>query len=378
MNHSDFPRPIARKVSELIGNTPLFELLKTQNNQRVLLKLESFNPTGSAKIRMAQSMINSALRESKLEPGGTIVESTSGNTGQGLAALSIENDFNFHAIVDNHACKDKLNFMKALGSTLHYVAEEGDGSLSTSAREDLAEKLGKANGWHFTKQHDNDANALGYYSAADEIIRDLGDAPNFIISPVGTGGSLFGVTERLRQQKHHIKAVGVEPEGSIAFGGPGHDYFQSGTGTPLGAVIGTAVRYDLLNSGIKVSDAAAFATCRAVAMHSGILLGGSAGGAVAAILDALPNLPDNVSIVTIACDGGEKYLDTVYNDEWLVKNNLHSPMLEHQILSLLQDFNNRSGITNTQGIRIEKHSIGDFSRVSWCEGDAIPNLGMES
>ncbi|MFW2210320.1 PLP-dependent cysteine synthase family protein [Corynebacterium amycolatum] len=325
------PKRIYTQMSQLIGNTPLFELVCTPQKSRVLLKLEQFNPTGSAKIRMAQSMIKAAEQDNRLQEHGTIVESTSGNTGQGLALLALERGYDFVAVVDNHSCKDKLNSMRAMNAQMCFVSNQDDASLATSARENHAEELGKQHGWVFMKQHDNVANSMGYYPAADEILNDLGESPTHIISAVGTGGSLFGVTERLHQLGHRPTIIGVEPEGSIAFGAPGHDYWQSGTGTPEGAVIGTSVRYDLLDYGAKVSDKAAFAACRTIGKHMGLLLGGSAGGAVIAALELLPGFPAGSTSLTMVCDGGEKYLDTVFNDEWMSERGLLDVALEDKI-----------------------------------------------
>lgn len=345
-------------MSQLIGNTPLFELVCTPVQSRILLKLEQFNPTGSAKIRMAESMIMAAEQDGQLQECGTIIESTSGNTGQGLALLAVERGYSFVAVVDNHSCKDKLNSMRAMNTQLRFVSDSGDDSLATSAREDYAEELGKQHGWVFMKQHDNEANSVGYYPAAEEVLRDLGDSPSHIISAVGTGGSLFGVTERLNQLGHHPTTIGVEPEGSIAFGGPSHDYLQSGTGTPEGAVIGTAVRYDLLDYGVKVSDKAAFAACRTIAKHMGLLLGGSAGGAVVVALELLPTFPPGSTSLTMVCDGGEKYLDTVFNDEWMSERKLLDLNLEDSIWAQITAL--RSGMSPIP--------LGS-TRISWSKED---------
>lgn len=348
------PKPVYTRVSQLIGDTPLFELVRTPTGSRVLLKLEQFNPSGSAKIRMAQSMTDAAEASGKLMPGGTIVESTSGNTGQGLAILAVERGYKFVAVVDHHSSKDKLNAMRAMGTELRYVSEHADDSLSTAARENYAEELGTQNGWVFMKQHDNQANALGYYPVADEVVETLGFCPSHLVSAVGTGGSLFGVAERLNQRGYHPQVIGVEPEGSIAFGGPGHSYWQSGTGTPEGAVIGTAVRYDLLDQGVKVPDDAAFATCRSLARHMGLLIGGSAGGAVLAALEMLPSFPPGSTTLTLVCDDGGKYLDSVFNDAWMVDRDLLRPELEENIWKYITNL--RAGTTPT--------SL-NYSRVTW-------------
>ncbi|NYE71465.1 PLP-dependent cysteine synthase family protein [Microlunatus parietis] len=320
-------------MTDLIGRTPLFRLAETGSGTRLLLKLEQFNPTGAAKIRMARSMVLDAEARGLLRPGGRIVESTSGNTGLGLAVVAAERGYRFTAVVDRHASADKLRTMAALGAELVFV---GDGDhLATSAREDLAEQLAAAEpGAYFTEQHNNPANAEGYAGLADELLADLGGV-DLLISAVGTGGSLFGTARRLREQGSTVRVIGVEPVGSIAFGGDGGPYWQSGTGTPPGATIGTAVDYALLDEGVKVSDLDAFATARAVAASTGLMIGGSAGGSVHVALTRLEDFPPGSTVVTIIGDGGEKYLDTVFDDEWMRARGLIDESVEERISGLL-------------------------------------------
>jgi cystathionine beta-synthase len=324
-------------VTELIGDTPLFELARTNSGSRLLLKLEQFNPTGAAKIRMARSMIDDAERGGLLPPGGRIIESTSGNTGLGLAVLAAERGYRFAAVVDHHACRDKLRAMRAMGAELVYVGDGDD--LATSAREDLAAAMAADHAdAYFTEQHNNAANPVGYYPVADELLREL-DRVDVLLSAVGTGGSLFGTARRLRALGCLPRVIGVEPVGSIAFGAEGAGpYWQSGTGTPPGATVGTAVDYTLLDEGIKVGDVAAFATVRAVARRTGLLLGGSAGGSVYAALERLESFPPQATVVTIVCDGGEKYLDTVFDDEWLRARGLYCPATERRVGDWLQAY----------------------------------------
>ncbi|WP_280381499.1 PLP-dependent cysteine synthase family protein [Nocardia wallacei] len=329
---------LVTRVTDLIGNTPLFELAATDTGTRLLLKLEQFNPTGAAKIRMAREMVRDAERRGLLKDGGHIIESTSGNTGLGLAVVAAERGYRFTAVVDHHACKDKLRAMRAMGAELVYVADDGDDSLATSAREDLAEAMAAARpDAYFTEQHNNDANALGYYAVAEELLEDLGSV-DILLSAVGTGGSLFGTARRLRELGCAPRVIGVEPVGSIAFGGKGGPYWQSGTGTPPGATVGTAVDYTLLDEGVKVTDVAAFATARAVAAKLGLLIGGSAGGSVHAALTRLEQFPPGSTVVTIVCDGGEKYLDTVFDDGWMNERDLLDESAEHAVLELLERY----------------------------------------
>ena len=307
---------IVSKVSDLIGRTPLFELIRQANGARILLKLESTNPTGSAKIRMARQMLDEAEQDGRLRPAGRVIESTSGNTGMGLALLAAERGYRFTAVVDRHASKDKLRAMQAFGAELVYVSE-GD-ALATADREALAEKMAAADpDGIWTEQHNNPANGNGYRSLARELRDVLGDRIDYLVGSVGTGGSLFGTARELCASGPAPRVIGVEPVGSIVFGGEGGAYYQSGTGTPPGAEIGALVDYALLDEGVKVTDTAAFNTARYLARKKSLLVGGSAGGVIWHALKMFDRLPPDTTLVVLVCDGGEKYLDTVFDDDWM-------------------------------------------------------------
>ncbi|AXE89392.1 cysteine synthase family protein [Streptomyces sp. Go-475] len=327
---------VVSRVSDLIGHTPLFELCRTETGSRLLLKLEQFNPTGTAKIRMARQMVLDAEERGLLPPGGRIVESTSGNTGLGLAVIAAERGYTFTAVVDHHACADKLRGMKALGAELLYVAEEGDEELATAAREEFAEKLAAEDDTaFFTEQHNNPANAVGYHAVAHELDAALEGRIDVLVGAVGTGGGLCGTGRELRKTVPDVRIVGVEPKGSIAFGGPAHDYYQSGTGTPEGATIGLLVDFDLIDEGVKVGDVEAFATARVVARRTGLLIGGSAGGVVHEALTRMSALPPGTTMVALVNDGGEKYMDTVFDDDWMTARSLIDPAVEREVDELL-------------------------------------------
>ncbi|MFE9218257.1 cysteine synthase family protein [Streptomyces lavendulae] len=325
--------PVVSRISDLIGYTPLFELARADNGARLLLKLEMFNPTGSAKIRMARQMVVDAEDRGLLREGGHIIESTSGNTGLGLAVVAAERGYRFTAVVDNHAAADKLRGMKAMGTELVYVDADTDGEeLHTAAREELAEEMarGKDNTF-FTEQHNNPSNAVGYYDVGREIAQALDNRVDVLIGAVGTGGGLCGTALELKKTVPGLTVIGVEPKGSIAFGPPAHGYYQSGTGTPEGATIGLLVDYDLIDEGTKVGDVEAFAAARAVARHCGLLIGGSAGGVVHEALARLPQLAPDTVMVAFINDGGEKYTDTVFNDDWMTARALLDPVTEAEI-----------------------------------------------
>jgi len=311
------------KIEETIGNTPLFELFETNNGSRLFLKLEQFNPTGSAKIRMAKSMLDEAEKQGLLKPGGWVVESTSGNTGVGLAMLCAERGYHFTALVDNHAAKEKIDNMKAFGAEVICVSDEGSDDLATEVRDNMAQKLSTEQGAYWTAQHRNFANSRGYIELAKELVSKIGSDITHLVTAVGTGGAICGTTRALRDLScHNLHSVGVEPEGSVIFGGPGKPYHQSGTGTPAGAEIGAVIEYSLINEGIKVTDKQAFNTARYLAKNNALLVGGSAGGVIYCALQKLKDVPENSKMVVLVCDGGEKYLDTVYNDKWMNENGL--------------------------------------------------------
>lgn len=281
-------------------------------------------------------MILDAEERGLLRPGGRIVESTSGNTGLGLAVIAAERGYTFTAVVDHHAAADKLRGMKALGAELVYVASEGDEELATAAREEFAEKLAaERDNAYFTEQHNNPANGDGYRPVAHELDASLDGRIDILIGAVGTGGGLFGTGGELRKTVPDVQIVGVEPKGSIAFGPPAHDYYQSGTGTPEGATIGAMVDYDLLDEGAKVGDIEAFATARVLARRIGLLIGGSAGGVVYEALTRMTSLAPGTTMVALINDGGEKYMDTVFNDDWMNARNLIDPDIEREVDELL-------------------------------------------
>ncbi|MEU6297304.1 PLP-dependent cysteine synthase family protein [Streptomyces erythrochromogenes] len=326
---------IKSKMSELIGRTPLLELSVADGSATVLLKMEQFNPTGTAKIRMARNMVDEAEAAGLLAPGGRLVESTSGNTGLGLALIAAERGYKFTAVVDNHSSADKLRGMRAYGAEILNVAGDADG-LATAERDTTAERLAAEHGAYWTAQHRNQGNPNGYRALARELHDDLGDGIDYLYGAVGTGGSLCGTGRFLRERIPELKIIGVEPVGSVVFGGAGAPYHQSGTGTPEGSEIGAVVDYEVFDQGVKASDAEAFETCRYLARNFGILIGGSAGGVVYKALEQARSAGPGSTIVVLVCDGGDKYLDTVFNDDWMAAHGLFDEQIARRLAAMLR------------------------------------------
>lgn len=308
---------IVKSMSDLIGRTPTLNITLRGGEVELFIKLEMFNPCGSMKDRMALSMLDALEREA--DTGViNVVESSSGNTASALAMLCSERGYGFRAVMDSHAARDKVSAVRAYGGEVLLVGDEGCG-LMTSVRDEMAKDLAKAPRTYCTMQHDNPANATGYLGLAQEIVADIGDDITCLVSAVGTGGSLCGTAAALRPMLPGLHVIGVEPEGSILFGGPAHSYLQSGTGTPDGASVGLVVDYDLLHEGRKVSDRDAFAVCRVLARRYGLVVGGSAGGAIHEAVRYALGAAAGARVVTIACDTGAKYMNTIYDDDWLAR-----------------------------------------------------------
>ncbi|MEC4717653.1 cysteine synthase family protein [Noviherbaspirillum sp. CPCC 100848] len=318
---------ILNKVTDLIGNTPILSLPVPSKNSRLLLKIEKNNPGGSIKDRMARNMVVAALKSGRLKPGGVIVESSSGNTGIGLAITAIEFGLRFIAVVDHHAAQDKIAVMRALGAEIRFV--EGsyrEDEVAVVERQRLAAELAsQIPGSVFMNQSDNVANAGGYFDFVREVIDQIGGPVDAYVGCVGTGGSMTGIARGLKLHNPNTRTIAVEPDGSIVFGQPGHPYFQSGTGTPKGDTVGLVLDYSCIDMGVQVTDAQAFETARYIAKHTGLLVGGSTGGVIYKALEFIHGGLIGGNVVAAVADGGEKYLHTVFNEDWLKSRNLLDP-----------------------------------------------------
>jgi cystathionine beta-synthase len=323
---------ILNKVTDLIGNTPILSISIPAKNARLLLKIEKNNPGGSIKDRMARNMIVAALKSRRLSPGGVVVESSSGNTGIGLAIAAVEFGLRFIAVVDHHAAPDKIAVMRAFGAEIRFV--EGDyreDEVAVVERQRMAAELAsQIPGAVFMNQSDNAANSGGYSDFVREVIGEVGVVDAYV-GCVGTGGSMTGIARGLKVHDPRTKTIAVEPDGSIVFGQPGHAYYQSGTGTPAGDTVGLVLDYSCIDMGVQVSDAQAFETARYMAKRTGLLIGGSTGGVIYKALEFIHSGLIGGNVVAAVADGGEKYLHTVFSESWLKERNLLDPEVWDQL-----------------------------------------------
>lgn len=323
---------ILNKVTDLIGNTPILSISIPAKHARLLLKIEKNNPGGSIKDRMARNMIVAALKSGRLNPGGVVVESSSGNTGIGLAIAAVEFGLRFIAVVDHHAAPDKIAVMRALGAEIRFV--EGtyrEDEVAVVERQRMAAELAsQIPGGVFMNQSDNAANAGGYSEFVREVVAEVGSVDAYV-GCVGTGGSMTGIARGLKVHNPATKTIAVEPDGSIVFGQPGHPYYQSGTGTPAGDTVGLVLDYSCIDMGVQVSDSQAFETARYMARHTGLLVGGSTGGVIYKALEFIHSGMISGNVVAAVADGGEKYLHSVFDENWLNERNLLDPQVWEQL-----------------------------------------------
>lgn len=302
---------IANHLTDLIGNTPLLMLNNYQQALQlpgnIIAKLESFNPAGSAKDRIALAMIEAAEKSGQLKPGSVIIEPTSGNTGIGLASVAAAKGYKVILTMPDTMSMERRNLLKAYNAELILTP----GSLGMQGAIDKAQALAaEMPGAFIPGQFDNPNNpAVHYRTTGPEIWRDTEGKVDFFVAGVGTGGTLSGSGRYLKEQNPNIKIIAVEPDASpVLKGKPAAPHKLQGIGANfVPKNFNAAIADDIFD----ISAEAAYATCRLLAQHEGLLAGISAGAAVyaATLLAQKPENKDK-NIVVILPDGGERYLST--------------------------------------------------------------------
>lgn len=303
---------IAKKLTDLVGNTPLLELTNYNNSKELqahlIAKLEYFNPAGSVKDRIALAMIEDAEAKGQLEPGAIIIEPTSGNTGVGLAFVSAAKGYRLILTMPDTMSMERRNLLKALGAEL-VLTPGADGMKGAIAK---AEELKSATpGAVILQQFENQSNpAVHQCTTGQEIWRDTDGKVDIFVAGVGTGGTISGVGEALKAHNKNIKIVAVEPADSpvLSGGKPGPHKIQ---GIGAGFIPKTYHR-EVVDEVIQVHNDDAIRTGRELAQKEGLLVGISSGAAAYAATQ-LAKLPENKgkTIVVLLPDTGERYLSTL-------------------------------------------------------------------
>jgi cystathionine beta-synthase len=327
----------------LIGSTPIVRLqtLGSELGCTLLAKLEFMNPGGSNKDRIGLSMVEAAERDGKLQPGGTIVEPTSGNTGVGLALAAAVKGYKLISVVPDKVAPEKIALLRAFGGEVVIcpTAVEPDSPESYySVSDRLAEEIPGA---YKPDQYSNQENPAAHYrTTGPEIWEQTGGEIDAVVISVGTGGSITGAGRYLKEQKPDLLLVGADPEGSVftaADPSGVHPYLVEGIGKDT---FPDTFDPSIVDEYVRVSDRDSFMTARRLAREEGILGGGSGGTSVYAMLETAKKHGPGKTILTTIPDGGRGYLSKVYDDNW---------MLEHGMLE------RRGALPTVAEVRAYKH-----------------------
>jgi cysteine synthase len=306
----------AETILDTIGDTPLLELRNVipANGARILLKLESANPTGSMKDRMALAMIAAPENDGRLKPGGAVVEYTGGSTGVSLALVCAVKKHPLHIVSSDAFSKEKLDHMRLLGAKLTIVPSENGKQTEKLTKDMIREAYDIANrtGAYITAQMENTDQLHAYAKLAREIWEQTRGRVDAFVQSVGTAASLRGISETLRQYDQRIRYVAVEPaESAVLSGYPSGAHKIDG----IGAGYVVPLWHDRIADEIeRISTVEAKAMAFRLAAEEGLFCGSSTGANVTAALRVAERLGPKATIVTIMCDTGMKYLKVFSED----------------------------------------------------------------
>jgi cystathionine beta-synthase len=321
---------------DLVGNTPLVRLRSVTAglSATVLAKVEYFNPGGSVKDRIAVRMVDAAEQSGALQPGGTIVEPTSGNTGIGLALVAQQRGYHCIFVCPDKVSTDKVNTLRAYGAEVVVcptaVAPEDPRSYYSVSDRLARETPG---GWK-PDQYANPNNPRSHYeTTGPELWTQTEGRITHFVAGVGTGGTISGTGKYLKEQNAAVRIVGADPEGSVYSGGTGRPYLVEGVGEDF-----WPDTYDrgICDEIVAVSDGDSFAMTRRLAREEGLLVGGSCGMAVVAALRVAERCgPDDVVVVLLP-DGGRGYLSKIFSDTWMADYGFVETRGETTVLDVLR------------------------------------------
>ncbi|MDA9020584.1 pyridoxal-phosphate dependent enzyme [bacterium] len=317
---------VSNNILETIGNTPLVRLnkLTKEVEATVLAKVEYFNPGSSVKDRMAVKMVEDAEADGRLQPGGTIVEGTSGNTGMGLALAAIVKGYSLICVSTDKQSKEKFDILRAVGAEVivcptDVAPEDPRSYYSTSKR--IAEET--PNSW-YVNQYDNPSNAIAHYEQTGPEIWEQteGKITHFVVG-VGTGGTISGVGKFLKEKNPDIKIWGIDTYGSVfkKYHETGifdeneiYSYITEGIGEDI---LPENVNFEVIDGFEKVTDKDAAVYTRKMAREEGIFAGNSCGAAVKGLLQLKKHFKKDDVVVVLLHDSGSRYVGKMYNDDWM-------------------------------------------------------------
>lgn len=320
---------IKNNILETIGNTPMIKLNKIAEDipGLILAKTEYFNPGNSVKDRMALKMLEDAEAAGHIQPGGTVIECTSGNTGMGLALACIVKGYKLICTSNDKQSKEKFDVLRALGSEV-IVCPTAVAADHPDSYYSVAERISKETPNSFwVNQYDNLSNRLAHYeSTGPEIWAQTDGKITHFVTGVGTGGTVSGVGKYLKEKNPDIKIWGADTYGSVfkKYHETGefdekeiYPYVTEGIGEDI---LPANVDFDIIDHFEKVTDKDAALITRELALKEGLFLGNSAGSAFGLVRQMKEELAEDSVVVVLFHDHGSRYVGKIYNDEWMKDN----------------------------------------------------------
>jgi cystathionine beta-synthase len=365
-------------VVELIGNTPMVEARRLETGRcRLFLKLESQNPGGSIKDRVALSMVESAEREGRIQPGALLVEATAGNTGLGLALVAGQKGYRLLIVVPDKMSQEKIFHLKALGAEVVLTRSDVTKGHADYYQERAAALAAATPGSFYINQFANEANPLAHErTTGPEIWEQMGQDVDAVVCGVGTGGTLTGLSRFFARVAPEVEMVLADPAGSILA-----PLVQTGKKPErVGSWLVEGIGEDFVPSvcdlsrvrkAYSIPDRETFLTCRELLRKEGIMAGTSTGTLVAAALRFCRESQAEKRVVTLVCDSGNKYLSKVYNDFWM----LDQGFLERERYGDLRDLISRRHHDRTVAtVNSEEPVLAAYRRMKLYDVSQLPVL----
>ena len=312
---------IYNTILETIGNTPIVKLHRIGQELEcdLYVKCEFFNPAGSVKDRIGWRMVKDAERSGRIKPGDTLIEPTSGNTGQGIALAAAVKGYRCIIVMPDKMSREKQIAIEALGAEIVRTPTEAawdDPESHISVSKKLNDEIPNS---HVLDQYSNPSNPNAHYDGtAQEILDDFGKEINMIVIGAGTGGTITGVAKRLKEEIPGVIIVGADPVGSILGGGAKVEpYLIEGIGYDF---IPNVLDNDLVDEYIKTNDEESFLMARRLIKEEGLLCGGSSGSAMVAALQTAIALDKGEKCLVLLPDSIRNYMSKFPNDGWMKKN----------------------------------------------------------
>jgi cysteine synthase A len=314
-------RALNSGILSIVGNTPLVKLENVFKGShfRLFAKLEMFNPGGSIKDRPALNMLMEAFQKGDIQPGDTIIESSSGNLGIGLAQASAVLGLRFICVIDPKTTQQNINILRAYGAQVELVTEPdpATGDFLPARINRVKSLLASIPNSFWCNQYANLNNARAHHQTMHEIVTALNGRLDYLFCATGSCGTLRGCAEYIKSHNLNTKIIAVDAKGSVIFGDKRGKRLIPGHGA---ARVPELFQFGLEDVHVHVSDVDCIKGCRRLLRSEAILAGGSSGGVITAIDKKQQEIPIGATCAAILCDRGERYLDTVYSETWVKDN----------------------------------------------------------